>query len=378
MAKYQFQKVQVYTEITQEAFNKHLAYIKSAGINIINGLYDRNLDKRTHSGIYTAYLYQGKSWLKLTYKKGKNQEDWVSICTNLAQDYNKDFKEGTQIKGAEAYRYFRRFVEIEDFVPEDLAFNPCLPFQYKNDNYIGKRIDNCIGYDLNKAYLSFCKDLKGPIKFLRYNSYPNEGEVGYDAAGNMLIGPSDHMCVYIFTYGLIPGINNWVTKLADKINTTEDPKYKQYANYAIGYLVYHHPILRHTIMLKAESTMKGLIDSNTLYSNTDSLVSMVERPDLTISDQVGDFKIEHQGSFIFYSQGKYQWNTGMQNISAKGVSKGKLINYCKQKGKSLEDYKLEDITEDLERAENPWKFNRSTLKIYRNTFSRSENYDASR
>lgn len=365
MVNYKLKKVRTYIEIPPEEFNKHLAYIKSAGINIINGLYDGDLDTRTHSGIYTAFLYKGKSVLKLTYKKGKNKDDWHSYWTNLAKIYDDDFEAEEKITGAEAYRYFKRFVKFKDFAPEDLMINVCPPFFYTNDKYIGKRIDNCIGYDLNKAYLSFCKDLKGPIDFLRYNSYPNEGEVGYDISGNMLIGPSNKMCVYVFTYGLIPGMNTWVDKLEEKINTTGDHKYKDYANFAIGYLSKHHPILRHTILLKAKSVMESLIDSNTLLSNTDSIVSMVERPDIPLSKEVGDFKIEHQGSFIFYGKGKYQWNTGLQNISAKGTSKDKIGNYCLQRGKSIEDYKLEDLELDLENAQNPWKFDRNTLEIIR-------------
>lgn len=362
MASYKYKKVRSYNEVNQEAFNSHLEFVKKAGINIINGLYNPELNNNTHSGIYTAFLYSGKSKLKLSYKRGKT---WINVQTDLTKDYDDDFKKEVSISGTEAYKYFKRFVKFEDFVPEDLAFEPCKPFSYVNDKYVGKRIDNCIGYDLNKAYLSFCKDLKGPIKFLRYNSFPKEGEVGYDINGEMHIGPSNIMCVYVFTYGLIPGMNRWVEVLSKKIDESEDPKYKKYANFAIGYLVYHHPILRHTIMLKAKFTLESLIDSNTLYSYVDSLVSMVKRPDINLSHNVGDFKVEHEGSFIMLSAGKYQWNTGLDSISAKGVSKGKLINYCKANNKSQEDYKIEDLEFDLDSAEKPWEFDVSKLLIIR-------------
>lgn len=48
------------------------------------------------------------------------------------------------------------------------------------------------------------------------------------------------------------------------------------------------------------------MDENTLFSNTDSIVSLVPRPDLKISDNIGDFKIEHQGDFIYLDAYHYQ------------------------------------------------------------------------
>ena len=48
------------------------------------------------------------------------------------------------------------------------------------------------------------------------------------------------------------------------------------------------------------------MDENTLFSNTDSIVSLVPRSDLKISDNIGDFKIEHQGDFIYLDAYHYQ------------------------------------------------------------------------
>lgn len=52
--------------------------------------------------------------------------------------------------------------------------------------------------------------------------------------------------------------------------------------------------------------IKNLMDENTLFSNTDSIVSLVPRPDLKISDNIGDFKIEHKGDFIYLDSYHYQ------------------------------------------------------------------------
>ena len=48
------------------------------------------------------------------------------------------------------------------------------------------------------------------------------------------------------------------------------------------------------------------MDSNTIYCNTDSLVSIVPRKDIITGQGIGQFKIEKKGKFIFKGF-NYQW-----------------------------------------------------------------------
>lgn len=73
--------------------------------------------------------------------------------------------------------------------------------------------------------------------------------------------------------------------------------------------------------------IKQFIDKNTLWYNTDSIVSTVRKPELDalLGNEVGQFKIEHEGRFIQAGTG-YQW-PDEKITSNKGISKQQIKNY---------------------------------------------------
>ena len=67
-------------------------------------------------------------------------------------------------------------------------------------------------------------------------------------------------------------------------------------NLSIGMLQHHNPIWRAWIVESGNNRMKDLMDSNSIYCNTDCIVSTKPRNDIKVSTEIGDFKIEHEGT----------------------------------------------------------------------------------
>ena len=81
---------------------------------------------------------------------------------------------------------------------------------------------------------------------------------------------------------------------------------------SVGNMQHHNPILRAYIVETANKRMLQLKDSNTIAVNTDCIYSTVPRPDIPISDKIGDFKIEHQGSCTVQGT-TFRWADGDEN-----------------------------------------------------------------
>ena len=91
-------------------------------------------------------------------------------------------------------------------------------------------------------------------------------------------------------------------------------KYKQILNIPTGYVQRLNPFLRNAIIYYAKEYVKQYIDENTLYVNTDSIISLTERPDIPLHDtELGKFKCDHRGTFMYWAQGCYEWNGEKHN-----------------------------------------------------------------
>ena len=65
--------------------------------------------------------------------------------------------------------------------------------------------------------------------------------------------------------------------------------------------------------------MESIRDENTLLSVTDSIVSLTERPDLIIGDDLGQFKKEYVGGINFNQTTNYTRDDG--KINQRGIPK---------------------------------------------------------
>ena len=129
------------------------------------------------------------------------------------------------------------------------------------------------------------------------------------------------------TAGCIPAIESPFKHFVEqyyakrkKAKGIEKEKIKQILNYAVGYIRRKNPFIHSCILSRSRYYIESLIDENTLYSNTDSIVSKERRLDLEklIGTEIGQFKVEHKGSFAYTGSG-YQWN--YESPSIRGRSK---------------------------------------------------------
>lgn len=203
---------------------------------------------------------------------------------------------------------------------------------YANPKYMNKELHNCVCYDRNKAYLATCINLELPLYYLgALFRAPKKNEIGFNFNGIPIYGPSKTTCKYIFQKGILEGLNKWAYYNIDRLNNASTPEEKKSIkaeiNIAIGNLgnkdrvSSNNKAIRNTIVYTMNQYIEKLKDENTLFSNTDSIVSLVPRKDIKISDKVGDFKIEHEGDFIYINSTKYQWNKGEVNGSNKELQR---------------------------------------------------------
>lgn len=185
------------------------------------------------------------------------------------------------------------------------------PLLYKRDDFEGKRV-KAIGYDLNGAY---AHALSGPMPDTSRPAGPGEVQMGQIGFG--FYGEEEHFAAVesgfaLFRFPAIPSpfrefVRVWEKRKTESPDKWQREKAKQIVNFAVGNLQNHNPFYRATVVSRANNLIKSLIDENTIYSNTDSIVSLVERKDLPISKDIGGWKIENKGDFAFIGY-NYQWN----------------------------------------------------------------------
>lgn len=293
--------------------NKHLKYV----YKYRNIQYRQKLE--CENFLLNAYIEDSVVIFQLTYKYGK------SACTYVCR---KDgVHNAQQITGIEAFRILSKYYKVprmdEKFCGRaadgGLSASPIL---YYNPKYNATR-QYAYGYDMNSAYaaamLEDMPDTSVPMR----SGYIEEGkEIGFKEVLNektnltTLVPQYKGFSLYIFPLMKTPFtkfVENWyyVKKSCQK---KEREKAKNVLNYSVGYLQLVNPFLRATIIGKCNEKIKSLIDEDTLFCNTDSIVSL--RPlDLKIGTEVGEWKLEHKG-YVAYREYSYQWSDGKLSYRA--------------------------------------------------------------
>ncbi len=197
---------------------------------------------------------------------------------------------------------------------------------YFNPKYINMRFENCICYDRRSAYsAAMLEPIPDTNVLPRRNSIIKEGEIGFRQMECGLTNESHFYAIfepgYLAEY-IFPAIESpfksfveYFYKKREKAKGVEADRVKQTLNYAVGYIRRKNPFIHSCILSRARYYIESLIDENTLYSNTDSIISKEPRPDLEklVGPKVGQFKVEHKGSFA-YSKSGYQWNKDLPSM----------------------------------------------------------------
>lgn len=283
--------------VTVKEMNEHLKYCKRFRL-IVN-----RAKQPGETFALKAFLEDKEVEVRLSYKKGNE------ACTYIC---HKDGREATQkIDGGEAFRILSRYYKVPRFTDETILGMSASPLLWKNKKFEKTR-QKAIGYDLNSAYsyamLQDMPDTSVPPKAKRIE----EGEIGFmempTETGKMSLVPKRNgYSLYVFPLMKSPFkrfVEVWYDK---KLNADTKLKAKGVLNYSVGYLQRVNPFLRAAIIGYCNNFIRSLIDENTLYCNTDSIVTMKPIESLKIGKGIGEWKIEHEGEFAFDGF-NYQWD----------------------------------------------------------------------
>ena len=339
--------------ISYQEMNKHLEYCKehrkivySAPTNFIG---------------YNAYIEDKQVFFTLTYKRhdkvikyicrkdGKEDRQCIngmSAYVTLTSNYYKvpDFRGDSQVRKYLGY--------LED---QNKFAKTARPFLYFNPKYEGIRL-KAIGYDINSSYsAAMVKPMPDTTKPYRLYGIIKEGEeIGFTLTGDNLEPRFKGNAFFIFPLIESPFtnfVNIWYNKKAQARDKEEKAYAKEVLNYCVGYMQKTNPFLRATIIYYANKEIIDNKDENTLYCNTDSIVSLTKR-DLPLGTGLGQYKIEHEGEFA-YKGSSYQWDKDIpsyRGIPHSWFKKGWdiLVDTVPDNGNTLRynNYKLEVIDEN--------------------------------
>lgn len=318
-----------------------------------------------------AWVENNLTQVKLSFCKG------LKPCTYIFSLNNEENKH--TINGFEAYRTTNRYAHIQTIekdAPKSEApvFNDydgkyhigsAKPLLWKNPAYAGKRV-KAYGYDLNSAYAKMLLEPIPDISTLKKIDVIGENQIGFIERpdGSLDISfTKGKVCDYVCD--LMPSpFGRFVKVWYDRKKKAKDPIEKQKAkdmlNFPIGYTQNTNPFFRACIVGRCNLFMKSLMNKNTIYSNTDSIISLVRRPDLeqNLGIEVGQWKLEHINEDFAWDAEKlnYQWSLDIP--AYRGIPKQWFKTFEIKNGKPFDI-----LTDNVPASGNIYKFNAETLTI---------------
>lgn len=266
-----------------------------------------DLTKTTNHFRFVLYIYgDGRSAIKCatydTKKKGV-----IEYTTYLD---GRDVLNGPN--GLQAYTTFSKYYQIPVIDKAKLSASPLIGY---NEKYSGTR-QEAYGYDLNSAYAYAMTRMWIDTTNLMVDQVVGPDQVGFrrDDDGELEMVGQGKFATFVFNKVPVPEgvkkfVNNWYNKKRDAKTAEEKYKAKCYLNYIVGYFQKKNPYLRAMIVCSCNNYIKSLLDEDSLFWNTDSIVSRKRRPDLeaNLGVELGQWKLEHEG-VVAYIENTYQWN----------------------------------------------------------------------
>lgn len=251
-------------------------------------------------------------------------------------------KDKIDLDVGDMYKFFRSKWE-KGFKLEELANDEIYrhftstAIMFKRDEYEGKKVQ-AFGYDMNKCYLAAMKYDMPDTRFMRVWSRVDPGYIGFNLTNEKVlhtfengeqeirfalkIAKNGQLAEFVFPLIKSPFLNyaNYMEKqikrAKEEKNKDEESRLKAAIVCSVGNLQNHNPFMRAAIVEQANEKIRDLIDDDTIYANTDCIISLKERKDIKISDNVGDFKLENKGSFVFTGF-NYEWENGKKSKRGK-------------------------------------------------------------
>lgn len=264
-----------------------------------------------------AYIDDKLTTIELTLKQGK-------ACTYV---FNKTFNtQPKTITGLDAYiQLAKSFVKATGYkIPEyDRSIGSATALLgYRPDIADHQRVQ-AVSYDVNSAYgWAMTQPMPDTRKPAAVCGRVGKNQVGFivddeeEIDGFITSGTISLQMVHEgrkaeFIFDLMDSpftefANKWYKKKSEPKNQDEKDKAKQMLCYSVGYLQRKNPFLRAAIVEYTNQFIRSLIDKNTIYVNTDCIISTEPR-ELPIGKAMGQFKKDHEGMFA-NSGFNYQWD----------------------------------------------------------------------
>lgn len=309
-----------------EEMNEILKDVQEMCANIYYNKFDRTQDTLK----WNAYIEDDDYKIKITYKPFKKAITYV---------FDKDNKYQIKIEPKSCVSQMSRAYKIER-VEEILDIDPLTlpaakPWLYKNNKYNGKAV-NAYEYDLSQAYAQMLK-LPLPItkSMKRYAKLSNSTQIGFiELNGDLMLVENDYNteCDYVFDTMESPYIK-WVNRIFERCDKATDDnaktEIKSLYRFAVGDLQNINPFWRATIVGRCNELVKSYMNEDTVYCNTDSIVSTKRRLDLE-SDPNFNWKLKRVNEVFKWQKDKmnYQWNDELP------VMRGPLKRYVEYYNKT--------------------------------------------
>lgn len=210
----------------------------------------------------------------------------------------------------------------------------------------------CYSYDVNSSFsYAMTKPMPNTKVEPRMYDIVGQNEIGFLKNGYVTITEGDY-AEYIFPLIESP-FKEYVEKYYNKkqLAKTKDErdKWKYFLNIPTGMMHKRNIFIRDAILFYAAEHIRQYIDDDTVYCNTDSIISTKRRTDIPLGNNLGEFKEEHiNDDFKYIQAGIYQWG---DECHYTGIPKG--------------------IITDIEKADDwinnlPYKYDEKTRRIIAN------------
>lgn len=302
-----------------------------------------------------AYVEITESKIKITYKLYRKKITYVF-------DRNLNYQSNTTViscmsRFAKAHK-IQRVEEILKIKPEQAIgcdgkkmsyrFNigSASPHKSANNKKYGGKSTVAWEYDLHHAYGLFLKQPLPDITTCRYNAVIKENQVGFTTVGATKTGTGNQLIMldkpgltadYVFDLMESPYIDyvdRIEKQLAEETDENKRTDLKNNFRYVVGELQNINPYWRAMIVERCNKLVKSLIDSNTIYSNTDSIVSAVQRIDIESNAKLSIMFAKKRSGEIFRLHKTsmiYQWNEELPKVG--GITKRRIEHYNKTHNK---------------------------------------------
>lgn len=234
----------------------------------------------------------------------------IPNCGNIWGQFNKYTKCSYVLPNKEKYGYVKKYFDDHT---NKVHWNLKDPgnFWYIKESAARKWL-KCYSYDINSAYsYAMLQPLPDTSVEPRLNCILKKGEIGFynDGSATEEEGAFVEYAFPLKVYNFDIYINRYYEKKKQAKTAEERKIWKDFLNIPSGMMQKNNIFIRLGLLYNEYKYISKFKDEDTVYCNTDSIVSLKRRTDLPLGDNIGEFKEEHANdNFKFIREGIYQWN----------------------------------------------------------------------